>query len=266
MRLVLYLEALKSVTQNNSTNAKFYTGMHGWIYRKLKGTNLEELYAKKTFKPFCFSNIFPVAKQKIQQGHDYKIIISSPSSEFIQTLFFNVNKEEKVNLGEFHFKLSNFRIIEDININSFSILETMTLINITRRTDKGPENIDFLKEKDQFLEGLRKNLIRKYNHFQNKEIQEKYDLFKNCMVEPIRKQLVKLPLPINKDNKSRIMKVGGNQLQFKLGVLTKTQKDIFKLCYDLGFGERNSYGMGFMNLAKSSDLKDLEAFDNLIDN
>ncbi len=106
MRLVLKLKSNKNVSQSKENNSKFYVGMHGWIYGKLKNTDFSEIYFKKEFKPFCFSNLFPVKESVINEGQVYSVIISSPSEMFMVALLSQINADDAVNLGEFSFELS----------------------------------------------------------------------------------------------------------------------------------------------------------------
>ena len=90
MRLVLKLESNKDVLQSKENNSKFYGGMHGWVYNKLKNTDFSKIYFEKEFKPFCFSNLFPIEKALIKEGQIYSLIISSPNEMFIVALLSQV--------------------------------------------------------------------------------------------------------------------------------------------------------------------------------
>ncbi len=92
MRLLLNLKALKSVKQNKLNNSKYYTGMHGWIYSKLKGTKFGDLHSKREFKPFCFGNLYPIRSGTIKQDDVYRFWISSPDEMFMVSLLSNLSR------------------------------------------------------------------------------------------------------------------------------------------------------------------------------
>ncbi len=253
------MEANKDVVQNKTNNSKYYTGMHGWIYKKLKGTKFDDLHSKKEFKPFCFGNLYPIKKEEIKEGNIYKVWVSSPDENFIQTIFFNISEGEHINLGEYSFTLDNYKVIESEKIRPFSILESPTFINVTKSKKGGYKALNFLEEKEEFLEKLKINLIRKYNQFKEGDVDMKYDLFKNCLVEAKENSFVSVEMNIYKDDEKHNFKVIGNQLRFKLGAISKLQNKIFHLGYEVGFGERNTYGMGFMIKTKSSNINDLDS-------
>jgi CRISPR-associated endoribonuclease Cas6 len=254
MRLLLKLKARKSVKQNKENNSKFYTGLHGWIYDKLKETDFSEIHSKTGFKPFCFSNLFPIKGQVINEEEIYSLIISSPNEMFVIAILSKMNISEVVNLGEYSFELISYKPLTRKEIAQENILENETIINICILKDDKKNSITFSKSPELFKANLAKNLVRKYNQFNNPKIGEGFDLWKNIEIEEIKgtESAIKINLIKESDNWFNVI---GARYQFKIGEIDETQKKILNLCYDLGFGERNSFGFGFMNLKPHKEGK-----------
>jgi CRISPR-associated endoribonuclease Cas6 len=98
-------------------------------------------------------------------------------------------------------------------------------------------------------------LIRKYNQYHEEKIEEDFDLFDNTNFEEIdnSESAIKINLIKNSDNWFNVI---GSRYRFKIGNVNKTQIKILQFCYDLGFGERNSFGFGFMNLKNKNNEGD----------
>ncbi len=262
MRIMLRLKSNKEVAQNKENNSKFYTGMHGWIYGKLKNTDFSEVYSKKEFKPFCFSNIFSIKNEKINEDEMYNVIISSPNEMIMIALLSNIDVGEQINLGEYSFELISYKPLARKEIQNFSKLNNETLLNICLPEDKkgklAKKAITLERDPENFKKQLAKNLTRKYNQYYEKNIEEGFNLWKNVKITQIEnsEKVVRLNLIKESDN---FFDVIGARYSFEIGEIDETQRAIFQLCYDLGFGERNSFGFGFMNIKK--DKKESNDFD-----
>lgn len=246
MRILFKLKSKKDVIQSKENNSKFYTGVHGWIYGKLNGTEFENLYGEKGFKLFCFSNLFKIENAGLKSGQIYNLIVSSPNEMFMIALLSKINNLEIVNFGEYGFELIGYKPLGRKGIEEFKTLESETLINVTVHEDEKRRALIFSRDSEDFIRGLTKNLIRKYNQFNDKKIKEDFNLFENVKIEEINgtNSAVKINLIKDSDNWFNVI---GSRYRFNLGELNEKQREILNFCYDLGFGERNSFGFGFMN-------------------
>ncbi|MFW5891129.1 MAG: hypothetical protein ACOCUI_02820, partial [bacterium] len=165
------LKASKNCIQNKENNSKFYAGMHGWIYNKLKNTEFSEVYGQRMFKPFCFSNLFLIKNKEIKENEIYDIIISSPNEMLMIALLSNINILEKVNLGEYSFELISYKPLGKKEINESDILESETIINITLNENGKRKAVTLNENPDLFKEHLNKNLIRKFNQYNKENIE-----------------------------------------------------------------------------------------------
>ena len=241
MRLMLKLQAQKDVAQKEFQE-KYPSSMNSFLYGCLEQKeNFSKLHDENKFKGFCFGNLHPVKNKKIKQDEVYSVTISSSNPQIIETLFFTIKVDESVNLGEGSFKIVESGI-QRIELEENSTLETLSVINVTENNEGNIKALSYLREKEKYLEGLRKNLIRKYNSLKNKSVDESFDLFEGIEIKPIKGK--EHAIPILFDNKK--FNCIGNKLSFKIKELNETQREVFQTCLDAGFGERNSYGMGFM--------------------
>jgi CRISPR-associated endoribonuclease Cas6 len=250
MRISLKLKSNKTVKQSKEINSKYYSAMHGWIYNKLENTDFSDIYSKKEFKPFCFSNLYPIKNTKIEENQIYNLTISSPNEMIMIALLSNINVGEMINLGEYSFELIDYKPLGKKEINSGDELDSETIINITLNESGKRKAITLSKDSNSFKKNLSKNLIRKYNQYNEEKIEEDFNLWENIEIEEIKntESAVKINLIKNSDNWFNVI---GARYKFKIGNINETQKKILQLCYDLGFAERNSFGFGFMNIKSS---------------
>ena len=256
------LKSLKRISQMD-TLSKYYSSLHGWIYKqKLANSVFSGLHGKVGFKYFSLSNLIGVENETVEQDGNYKITISSPNKELIKVIKDNLQIGELINLGEYSFEIVSFYDYE-IRLNKFSVIETTSIIVVTEHLKKSTKikSLDFLKEDERgrYLYMLKKNLIRKYNTFNGKNVSEKYDLWRCILIEPIMKGKYSIYCePLN-------FKFIGNKLRFKLGAINTTQREILNFAFDAGFGAYCPYGMGFMVEKKEFDeLKSMRDFNKLV--
>ena len=241
MRIVLQLEANKTVSQDVFCR-KYHQALDGRIYEFLsKSSSLQGLHDKKDFKGFCFSPIYPVLDKEIKEKNQYFITISSAVSKIIEALFFSFKIGDLINLGEGSFTLLNVEI-KQFQLKKGSNIETNSIINITEHKEGKIIALTYDKNKEMFINNLKKSLIKKYNFFTKKDVSLDFELFKDVEITSLRRGTYAIPL-FFEEKKFNVI---GSKLSFKLKDVSPEQLAIFQVCFDAGFGERNSYGMGMM--------------------
>jgi len=233
MRLQLKLESRKTVTQEHFFKS-YFTDMHG-ILAKIVGK--DEDYGK-----FCFGNIFPILKQQIDESKIYSLIISSSEPGIIEKLFFSFEIGSNINIGELQFKIIDVNIFTR-KLHKNTIIESMTPLNITIN-DNG--NVRFLKfDNPKYLEYLGQHLLNKYTFLKGNK--SEIDLFENVDLDVHEKHPFSC-FQINFYNKgeNKNFKVCGSKLVFKFNNISDEQLKIFQTLFDSGFGERTTFGAGFM--------------------
>lgn len=250
MRLLFKLRANKSVVQKVFM-AKYYNAMNSHIYQLLsKEETFRQLHAAKSFKGFCFGNLYPSREGEkrekiestIKEGSLYNLAISSPIPKMIEALFFGIGDGEILNLGEGSFT------VEEVWLKNFAVgrndsLDTASIINLTTQVDGRIRSLLFSKSRQEYLDQLRKNLIRKHNALTKASVHEAFPLFDGVEVKLNRERIYAIPITFET---GRQFNCFGEKLSFRFNSISDSQLAIFQTCFDAGFGERNSYGMGFM--------------------
>ncbi|MFH1439276.1 MAG: CRISPR-associated endoribonuclease Cas6 [Candidatus Woesearchaeota archaeon] len=242
MRILLNLKSLKTIPQKEGLS-KFNSAMHGWIYKKLdNNSKYKELHNQKVFKPFCFGNIFPIKNAIIELNNKYNMTISSPEPELIRTLFFSLEQGEIINLGEMQFELIDF-LVKPIKLHHLCTIESATIISLTKHENGKIKSLLF--NDVGYLKQLKVNLIKKYNQLTNKDVSLDFDLFNNINITAISRKYA-LPILMDENNSKRQFIAFGERLKIEIGKVSEEQLGILQIGFDAGFGERNSYGLGFM--------------------
>jgi CRISPR-associated endoribonuclease Cas6 len=255
MRLLVKLRSGTNQRYPLNMNHKF----HGFVYNLLRGTEYEVLHDKLGFKFFCFSNIFPLMEKNgvvppISEGETRNFIISSPSSAFIKTVSEKLKKNQEVRIGDSLFSVEGQSRLSP-RINQYSRIASSTPIVIRIPEEKydlysvpqelrkkryayWKAEIDFTA----FIKQLEENLFKKYNEF-HKETLEPFTVFEQFRYT---KQVVNRLTIGGKD-----YPVVGSMWEFSFSYLSERQKKLLEFGLDCGFGERNTYGFGFVNIVRN---------------
>lgn len=243
MRLIVKLQDEKGQEIKND-----YHKLQGFVY-KLIEKDYPSLHDKKGYKFFCFSNIFPFEGSGIRN-----FIISSPSSEIVNSISENIEIGKVVNIGEMQFRIKEFSVF-NVKISKRNVhvcCATPIIIKIPEaRYEQYRIPIDERKARyvywrpkysfEAFVKQLTENLIKKFNDFYGTKITS-YDLFEQF----IFKKVVANEIII--DGKG--YQVVGSIWEFIWQNMDSMQRKIIEFGIDAGFGERNSFGFGFVNVVK----------------
>lgn len=241
MRVILDLKSLDDF----KTGFQYHHKVQGFIYSLLRNTEFENLHDKKGYKFFCFSNIFSANTQ----SKNYKLIISSPSDKFIHQLSYQLEKiienQIPVEIGSL-FELIDFTKIGPMN-ETFPlslITGSPILIRIPIEkfkdysTDTAPYNSVYWRSSHPihlFVEAVESNLKKKYMEFRGLQVSDR-------LLEKFKfKKQVSTKIEVG----NNLVPVIGTMWEFTFSTSVTREFQLF--CMDCGFGERNSFGFGFMN-------------------
>ena len=107
MRLIIRFEPQEDIAYSQIHNYL----IQGFIYSLLKETEFEKLHDLKTFKFFCFSNVFPITDFK--KFEEKMLIISSPNKYFIDCLYKRLKEVNEFKLGIYSFYLKGVKKIRN---------------------------------------------------------------------------------------------------------------------------------------------------------
>ncbi|MEM4137918.1 MAG: CRISPR-associated endoribonuclease Cas6 [Candidatus Anstonellaceae archaeon] len=235
---------LKSL-QNNSYDLQYQKKAMGFIYSLLKNTPLQNLHNQKAPKMFCFSNIFPIGD--IKEGDIRNLIISSPDNIFLQLLKYKIEQLDRIRIGEYVFKLEEIKFIktnlkEEENIKLKTATPIIVRIPLKNNYNINSDRIEYWRIEHPiscFLNQLEENIYKKYKNYYSKDV-KKIQLFEKLKF--IKTVAIKIPIQRNKDTT-----MIGSLWEFEFENLNKEKKEILEFGIDAGFGEKNSYGFGFVN-------------------
>lgn len=258
MRLLLKLKAKEDFPYDR----KYHHKACGVIYSLLRESQFSALHDSKSYKFFCFSNLFPLPKNEdgkieysVEEGMTFNWIISSPSVLFIRTLKERFKERREINIGEMEFSIERMKTFElkisRRNLRLISATPIVIRIPERRYAEYGIPK-EFRKKRyvfwrriypfGAFVKQLEDNLRKKYQKFHCHEIEleEIFEVFK------FKKEVVS---HVTLEGRDRM--IVGSIWEFYFTYLTEEQRKVLKFGIDCGFGERNSLGFGFINLLKS---------------
>ncbi|MEM4396307.1 MAG: CRISPR-associated endoribonuclease Cas6 [Candidatus Woesearchaeota archaeon] len=262
MRLLLSLISY----QNQNYDFSYYTKIQGFIYKCLKETEYSFIHDLKHYKFFCFSNIFPV--ENFEEGKKYYLQISTPDANLINILNLKIqeiiNHKKLVQFGELKFFIESSQIINPVIKNRVMLISATPII--IRISNKQIHDSEFIFSLDKsysyyywkanfpmelFIKNLRNNLIKKYIFFHKlNDSQEIRKDFLSLNFNATLKKEVAVPLII----KEKRIIVIGTIWKFDFYNLSEKQKELLKFSIDSGFGEKNSFGFGFLNILKRKKI------------
>ncbi|MDR1721562.1 MAG: CRISPR-associated endoribonuclease Cas6 [Methanobrevibacter sp.] len=162
MRIIISFKSLSNFPYDEIGK---YT-IQGLIYGFLVNTRFSKYHTTKGFKFFNFSNIFPV--KDFDENHNKTLIISSPNTKFIKTIYHSLKANDEFYLGKRKMIIKDIKMF-DSNFNNKFISSTPIVLyqnnqsNLYYSFEKNP---DF----NFFFERLKENSIKKYNAFYNEEL------------------------------------------------------------------------------------------------
>ncbi len=251
IRLLIKFKALKDCFYD----LKYYHKVRGFLYSLQKDSKYFNRHDNTGYKLFTFSNIFP--PKDMRPGDSRTLIVSSPDRDFIYYLYGKISalmhSPKPVNIGEMQFEIESVNFLSAfVDDNAALITGTPIVMRIPK--EKYPEygieskrpfeywrpEYDF----NAFVKQLSGNLIKKYNQYYNKKIENSnlFEMFK-----------FKKPVCVHRIENGIEIKTVGSLWEFKFNHLEPEQKKVLWLGLEAGLGELNSSGFGFMNVVKNGN-------------
>ncbi|PAV07480.1 CRISPR-associated endoribonuclease Cas6 [Methanosphaera cuniculi] len=232
MRLIL---EFKPLTDFNYYDINKHN-IQGFIYSLLKNTDFKDYHDISGFKFFNFSNIFPVSDFKY--GEHKKLIISSPNSAFIKLLYYKLSNMEIFRLNKYYMEIIKLKLIKNSCSNTLISGTPIILFenkNENRYFSFENGNIDF----DLFFKRLKNNAEKKYNAYTKEDFTLESDIFDNF--EFNREVSIELTI------RNNTFIVIGSLWKELFKDIRKSDKHFYNFIFDVGLGEKNSIGFGFLN-------------------
>ena len=212
------------------------------IYSLLIGTPYEEVHDRRTFKFFCFSDIFPVGDFSPEE--EKHLIISSPDEAFIETLHDRI-----LNVNGLHLRT---HMLDVVSVKVFRLRPGKTFITgspvVVRTLEGGYFTFLHRGDFEYFLRRLTLNAVHKYEAFTGERFELDGPLFTR-MVPRVRKngfvdifERVRI--------KDRTFTIAGSAWKLLEVPLNESNREFYSFIMEAGIGELNSMGYGFLNPLK----------------
>lgn len=258
MRVLIDLIASKDQTIEKMQ----YHKLQGFVYKNLINKSpFSELHDLKTYKYYCYSNIFPPSSAL--KGERRFLVFSSPNKYLVDSIFSTIGqfieKGTTINIGDMSFLPSSARILKkNISFANRSLVVTSTPITL-RLPEKcySQYYIPNTLQKSKFIywrsnlsssiliKLLEDNIKKKYESFFDIKLDN--DLSFIDEFELLKETIIHLPVS------NSTIKIPASFWKFQFDTSNRQTKNIFNFILDCGLGERNSYGFGFLNILKNTD-------------
>jgi len=263
LRILLNLEALND---QQVWNPSEYHKVQGFVYDKLiANTEFKEIHNLKSYKFFCFSNIFPPSI--VKKGQIRNLLICSPNEDLIKSIFSyiknNIIHDKVVNIGEQQYYIKSLELLEAKIIDDSCVLRTSTPVSI--RIPEKAYSIYKIHEEDRkkkflywrsnlspdiFLALVLNNSRSKYSQFYKQDINNNIQSIIQSIV--LLKEIV-IHIPID----GYTIKIPASFWRFHFTNLNNEYKKFLNFMLDTGIGERNSAGLGFLNVEEGARISRL---------
>ena len=192
-----------------------------------KNEEFLELHNKNTFKNYCFDGMYPLAENGLyKSGNVYTITIRTIDKSIGEYFIKSLTNEYDEN---FKGLVSEVRILPKKHIDKIYSL-TPVVIKTEDGYWKGNLTID------DFERRITENLIKKYNNFTKKQMDEEVELYNSIEFKNNK------PIAIKYKNISIL----GDKISLKIAD-DKLSQELAYMCLGTGLGEMNSRGLGFVN-------------------
>ena len=221
----------------------------------------EGIHDLTNYKFFCFSNIFPPSI--VKSGQLRHLLISSPNLHLMKSILSHIKEnlidKKVINIGEQQYRLKSSELFVIKIIGKRCIVRTSTPISI-RIPEKAYDRYNINKKdrkkkflywrsnlpSDIFLTSIENNMKSKYKFFFNKSIDNRKPIIQSFTL--LKEVVVHIPL------ESHTLKIPASFWKFYFEDLDNESRGLLEFILDTGIGERNSVGLGFLNVDEGAKI------------
>ncbi|RLF26357.1 MAG: CRISPR-associated endoribonuclease Cas6 [Thermoplasmata archaeon] len=210
------------------------------IYRRIEAADSDlslSLHKPYVIKFFTFSKL--MARKKVLFGDQMKVDgrlyfdFSSPKKDIIVALVNGMLEKPNVKIANANFILGEVKVLREPEIRSKETFSTLSPISVTTvKNENGHKKIvDLYPKEPKFYDNIKKNLIKKYVLLYGREPKNDDLEIKAKKTKPKR---IKIKNTFHRCSEM-VFEANGN-------------KELLKIGYQAGFGERNSMGFGMVKI------------------
>ena len=195
------------------------------------------LHKPCAIKFFTFSKL--MSSRKTLFGDQMKVEdrlyfdFSSPKKEITIALVNGMLEKSNVKIANANFILEEVEVLQEPEIGNKETFLTLSPISVTTVEDEDGHKkiVDLYPREPKFYDNIRKNLIKKYTLLYEKE-PENDDL--EIKVKKVKPKRIKIKNTFHRCSEMVFEAIGN--------------KELLKIGYQAGFGERNSMGFGMVKV------------------
>jgi CRISPR-associated endoribonuclease Cas6 len=248
------------------TNHISYHKLQGFIYDQLiNATTFKDIHDKSSYKFFNYSNIFPPSISKVDEKR--YLLFASPNYQLVESVLEIIKQlaESKtiINIGDNRYRLISARMFKlKINNNKICIIRTSTPITIRISENSyskfhippyiRKDNFLYWRDNlptDIFVKSIENNMQKKYELFYQTKLENTFPLIEEFIY---LKQVI-LHIPVEE----LTLKIPASFWKFYCNTNKSISRKLLHFILDSGIGERNSFGLGFMNVEDGAEIVEI---------
>lgn len=252
MRVLARLRARADAAYDNT----YHNKLRGRLWGALEGTDYDELHDEQRPKPFTYSNPFPPGEMR--EGDERTLLVASPDEELLAHVAADLQDDPELNIGEMPFTVEDFSAISpDVGEPGTSgTIDTGTgvLVRIPPwrfeeyGMDVDHDEAEFWRPEhtmEPFRNQIEANLDKKHDLYcpdylpgpsdVDGDLFDGYELIKTFAI-PVT--------PTTGERETWVL----SKWKFDYTVRDDDHRRHLNLALDVGLGERNSLGFGFVNI------------------
>ncbi|SNX53170.1 CRISPR-associated endoribonuclease Cas6 [Thermoanaerobacterium sp. RBIITD] len=238
--------------KDKSLNLNYNYFISSWIYHILKNSNLEYAeklheegykYGSKIFKLFTFSQLrcknVQVDRENIKFMDNTYLFISSPKAEFLVNFVKQLVNESYLIIQDYKFEIKLVETLKEPDfkeVNKFICLSPV--ISSTAKMKNGkkvPWNLSINDE--AFVDNIKSNII------------EKYFVLNNTLPDNLSINIEFDQEYISKHPKGKLINFKNIPVKgYMAPFIMSGNKELIKVAYNCGIGEKNSAGFGMIEI------------------
>jgi len=254
VRILIRLRARADTAYDNSYHHK----LRGRIWRALEGTRYDEIHDENRPKPVAYSNPFPPGD--MQEGDERTLLVASPDEELLAHVAADLQDDRELNIGEMPFT------VEDLSSLSPDVGEPGTSGTLESGTgvlvrippwrfdeygiDSGHDQAEFWRPEhtmEPFVNQVEANLDRKHDLYCPEYLPGPSDVGGDLFDGYELIKTFALPVtPTQGERETWVL----SKWRLDYTVRDDNHRRHLNLALDVGLGERNSLGFGFMNITE----------------
>lgn len=257
MRVLIRLRARADTAYDNSYHHK----LRGRIWRALEGTQYDEIHDANRPKPVTYSNPFPPGD--MQEGDERTLLVASPDEELLAHVAADLQDDRELNIGEMPFT------VEDLSSLSPDVGEPGTSGTLESGTgvlvrippwrfeeygiDSDHDQAEFWRPEhtmEPFVNQVEANLDKKHDLYCPEYLPGPSDVGGDLFDGYELIKTFALPVtPTQGERETWVL----SKWRLDYTVRDDDHRRHLNLALDVGLGERNSLGFGFMNIQDHHD-------------